>query len=190
MDTTIVHMVNGSRVFILEHVLEPDVLAYAHTLAATFSQTNPVWHRATSAVEQQRWEYDVADATFDPVRSALNDPERLAQLHLMLDPDSTRRLFCSNISFFVDLPGSPPLFPHCEQSASWLSQIYIAAFPHKYNGTTVYNDRRQILFQLPYRDNAGWLFDTGATVMHGRAHPVPEGLSRFSIMIWYAQLPD
>lgn len=190
IDTTVVHMPNGSRVFILEHVLDTATLAYAHTLASEFSETNPVWSRAGTAAEHPRWEYDVADATFAPIRSALNDPERLAQLHLMLDPDSTRRLYCSNISFFIDSPGSPPLFPHVERNDSWLSQIYIAAFPHPYNGTTVYNDRRQILFQLPYRDNTGWLFDTGATVMHGRAHTVPKGLARFSLMIWYALLPE
>ena len=190
MDTTEVRLVNGSRVYIIEHVLDTDTLAYAHALADAFSETNPLWSQAMSAAEQQRWVYDVTDPTFDPIRRAFTSPEHLTYWQQRLAPDSAQQVFCSNISFFIDYPGSPPLFPHCEQSDSWLSQVYIARFPHSYNGTTVYNDRKTILFQLPYRDNMGWLFDTGGSVMHGRAHPVPDGLARFSLMIWYALLPD
>jgi len=190
MDTTVVNMVNGSRVFILENVLDATTLAYTHALANTFNETNPLWNRAGTAAEHPRWEYNTTDASFAPVRTAFTNPEHLAHWQQRLAPASTQQVFCSNISFFVDYPGSPPLFPHVERNDSWLSQIYIAPFPHLYNGTTVYNDRKNILFQLPYRDNMGWLFDTGSTVMHGRAHAVPEGLARFSIMIWYALLPD
>jgi hypothetical protein len=190
MDTTQVILPNGSRVYIIEHVLAADTLAYAHSLADTFAESNPLWHRAGTAAEHARWEYDVADPNFDPIRRAFDCPEHLAYWQQRLAPDSTQQVFCSNISFFIDYPGSPPLFPHVEAADSWLSQVYIARQPHKYNGTTVYNDRKQILFQLPYRDNMGWLFNTGGTVMHGRAHAVPEALARFSLMIWYALLPD
>jgi hypothetical protein len=190
MDTTVVNMVNGSRVFIIENVLDAETLAYTHELAASFAETNPLWSRAGTAREQQRWEYCVQDPTFDPVRGAFSNPEHLSYWQQQLAPASDRQLFCSNISLFIDYPGSPPLIPHVEASDSWLSQVYIAEFPHAYNGTTVYNDRKNILFQLPYRDNMGWLFDTGSTVMHGRAHPVPAGLTRFSLMIWYALLPN
>ena len=189
MDSTEVRLVNGSRVYIVENVLDATTLAYAHALADAFDETDPVWSQAISAPEHPRWIYDITHASFDPIRRAFESPEHLLYWQQRLAPESPQRVFCSNISFFVDYPGSPPLFPHREQSDSWLSQVYIAKFPHKYNGTTVYNDRKQILFQLPYRDNMGWLFDTGATVMHGRAHAVPEALARFSLMIWYALLP-
>jgi hypothetical protein len=190
MDITQVNMINGSRVFILEHVLDPVVLAHAHALAASFDPANPLWQRAGTSSQHPRWEYAVEHDTFAPVHAAFQCPEHLAQWQHQLAPAGSTQLFCSNISFFIDAPGSPPLLPHVEGSTSWLSQVYIAAFPHSYNGTTVYNDLKQILFQLPYQDNTGWLFDTGATVMHGRAHSVPEGLARFSLMIWYALLPD
>ena len=190
MDTTQVTLPNQARVYIVESVLDAATLAYAHGLADAFSEDNPVWHRAGTAAQHPRWEYDITHASFAPVKQAFTNPEHLAYWQQLLAPDSDRQLFCSNISFFIDYPGSPPLLPHVEGSDSWLSQVYIASFPHPYNGTTIYNDRKNILFQLPYRDNMGWLFDRGSTVMHGRAHAVPEGLARFSLMIWYALLPN
>lgn len=190
MDTTEVKLVNGSRVYIVENVLDTDTLAYTHKLADTFAEDNPLWHRAGTASMHPRWEYDTQDDSFAPVRQAFSNTEHLAHWQQRLAPDSPRQLFCSNITFFIDYPGSPPLIPHVEGSDSWLSQVYIAKFPHNYNGTTIYNDRKTILFQLPYRDNMGWLFDNGSTVMHGRSLAVPEGLIRFSLMVWYAILPN
>jgi hypothetical protein len=185
MHTTLVHLVNGSRVFVLDHVLDEETLAYTHELAGTYSQSNPLWTRAATAAATPRWLYDVTDAAFDPVRRAFDSGTLLAHWQEQLRVPT---LYCSSISFFIDLPGAEPLAPHKELSGAWLSQVYIAAEDHSYTGTTVYTDDKEVLFQLPYRNNTGWLFDTGQTVMHGRAHSVPD-LARFSIMIWYAELP-
>lgn len=190
METTIVHLPNQSRVFIVENVLDQATLDYAHGLAAAFAEDNPLWHRAGTAEHHPRWEYDTSDISFAPVKQAFSNPEHLAYWKSQLAPNNPREVFCSHITFFIDYPGSPPLLPHKEGSNSWLSQVYIAKQTHKYGGTTVYNDRQKLLFQLPYRDNMGWLFDNGATVMHGRSHPVAEGIDRFSLMIWYALIPD
>ena len=189
MNTTTVTLYNNARVHILEQVLAATVLQHAHDLARTFSTHNPLWTRAGTADNYPRWEYCVQDATFDPVRQAFSNAEHLSFWQRRLAPTSSRELYCSNISFFVDLPGSLPLQPHVEGVDSWLAQVYIAREPHSYNGTTIYNHDQQVLFQLPYRDNMGWLFDTAGRVMHGREHGVPDGLDRFSIMIWYALLP-
>jgi hypothetical protein len=188
MDATLVNLTNGAHVYILENVLDAAALAHAHSLASTFSRDNPLWHRAGTADAYPRWEYNVEDPSFAPVRQAVDRGTHLAYWQERLAPPG-RELYCSNISFFVDLPGSPGLQPHVEGVDSWLAQVYIARQSHTYNGTTVYNDNKQVLFQLPYRDNMGWLFDTAGRVMHGRAHGVPEGLDRFSIMIWYALFP-
>lgn len=185
MDTTLVNLANGSRVFILDRVLHEETLAYTHKLAGTYSQANPLWTRAATATTAPRWLYDVTDAAFEPVRRAFDSGTLLEYWKQQLNAP---RLYCSNISFFIDLPGAAPLEPHVELAGSWLSQVYIAAEDHSYTGTTVYTDSHKVLFQLPYRNNTGWLFDTGQTVMHGRAHPVPD-LARFSIMVWYAELP-
>lgn len=190
MNATQVQLDNGSRVFILENVLDATVLAYAHSLANTFAQDNPLWCRAGTADNYPRWEYHVADPSFDAVRQYFDRGPVLAHWQQQLAPDEPGRLFCSNISFFIDLPGSPGLAPHVEGVDSWLSQVYIARQSHSFNGTTIYNLSKQVLFQLPYRDNTGWLFDTAGRVMHGREHAVPAGLDRFSIMIWYALTPN
>jgi hypothetical protein len=190
MYTTVATLPNGSRVFVLEQVLEADTLAHAHKLSSTFSTDNPLWRRAGTADNYPRWEYCVDHVSFEPIRQAFSCHEHLSKWQQHLAPDSTRKLFCSNITFFIDLPGTPPLLPHVEGVDSWLSQVYIAREPHAYNGTTIYNHHKQVLFQLPYRDNMGWLFDTAGQVMHGREHSVPVGLDRFSLMIWYALLPN
>jgi hypothetical protein len=187
--STQVLLVNGARVHLLEDVLDTTTLAYTHGLADTFGPDNPLWSRAGTSADYPRWEYCVEDTSFDPVRRAFDSGPMLAAWQAQLVQAPGRQLFCSNISFFIDLPGSPPLQPHVEGVDSWLAQVYIARRPHAYTGTTIYTDQKQVLFQLPYRDNAGWLFDTAGRVMHGREHPVPEGLDRFSIMIWYALLP-
>jgi hypothetical protein len=189
MDATPVNLTNGARVYILENVLDPETLAYAHQLADQFSTTNPLWHRAGTATDYPRWEYDVADPSFDPIRRAFDQGDLLAYWQQLLVQDPGRQLYCGNISFFIDLPGTPVLTPHVEGCDSWLAQVYIAPQSHTYNGTTIYNDDQQVLFQLPYRNNLGWMFDTAGRVWHGREHPVPAGLDRFSIMIWYGLFP-
>jgi hypothetical protein len=190
MNSTQVRLTNGARVYILDCVLDSETLAYTHRLADTFSTDNPLWTRAGTADNYPRWEYDITHATFDPVRRAFGSGKLLNHWQQQLVQEPGRELFMSNISFFVDLPGSPPLAPHVEGVDSWLAQVYIARKSHAYNGTTVYNAAKEILFQLPYRDNAGWLFDTAGQVPHGREHGVPQDLDRFSIMIWYALLPQ
>ena len=52
------------------------------------------------------------------------------------------------------------------------------------SGTTIYNEAGQVLVQMPYRDNLAWFFH-GMHVMHGRHHDVPEGITRFTLQIWY-----
>ena len=88
-----------------------------------------------------------------------------------------------NLLLWIDLPGFGTLTPHVDGDDSGLMQAYITSTPHPYAGTTMYAEDDKILFQLPYRDNFGWLFQPANKVLHGREHSVPEGISRFSIMI-------
>jgi hypothetical protein len=189
MLATKVNLTNGAGVYILENVLDSTTLAYTHSLADTFETNKELWTRAGTATDYPRWEYNTQDPTFEPVRQAFSSGPVLAYWQKELSPGQPERLFCSNITFFIDLPGTPPLLPHVEGVDSWLAQVYIARKDHNYNGTTIYNDAKEVLFQLPYRNNMGWMFDTAGRVMHGREHGVPAGLDRFSIMVWYALFP-
>lgn len=190
MNVTEIKLDHGPRVFILENVFDQATLAYVHELSRTFDKNNPLWNRAGTSEDYPRWEYNVHDVSFAPVKNYFAQGPHLLYWQNKLAPDQPNRLFVSNITFFIDLPGSPPLLAHVEGSSSWLSQVYISNQTHAYNGTTIYNNDKQILFQLPFRDNFGWCFDNGSTVMHGREHGVPEGLTRFGLMIWYALLPQ
>ena len=86
---------------------------------------------------------------------------------------------------WVDLAGFGRLDPHVEAWGDYLGQIYIGRQDHPYNGTTIYDDSKKILFQMPYRQNYGWIFDQCQKVWHGRKHDIPEGLIRASVMLWY-----
>jgi hypothetical protein len=185
MDATEVKLANGAKIFIIENALDPEVLAHAHFLTETFSTQNPLWRKTDSSLEFLRWEYNTADPSFDPIWRGLNSAPALEFWQQKLAPGGPR-LFCSNATFFVDMPGSSPLPPHVEASDSWVSQVYITDRSDNINGTTMYNEQKQVLFQLPYRNNTGWLFDNGSMVMHGREHRVPPDLERFSLMAWYA----
>jgi hypothetical protein len=183
MDTVVVTLADNSRVFLLDHVLEPAVLAQAHSIAATFDPDNPDWTLGLTAYP--RWLYNTQLPAFDPIRRAFDSGPMLDSWREQLTSDRVGYFMLTEITFFRDAPGTPPLRPHKELAGAWLAQVYIAQSDHAYNGTTIYTDANQVLFQLPYRDNSGWLFDTGRTVLHGREHAVPEGLERFSLMIWY-----
>ena len=175
-----VNLVNGSKVLLLDQVFDIDLLSQLHALCDSFHLDNPDWqapvwttyryvYQGSAPVYQALRQYLGSDAVITKITQAINKP----------------RVIFSNITLWIDLPGTGPLAPHVEGDDSYLAQIYITKTPHSYTGTTIYQDNQQVLFQLPYRDNFGWFFDRATQVMHGREHDVPDGISRFSIMAWY-----
>lgn len=80
------------------------------------------------------------------------------------------------------------LVPHKEQPIGNISaaQIYITDQTYPSLGTVINQDDRQILFQLPYRNNFGYLFDRVEAVMHSKTTETPAGFNRRSMQIFFS----
>jgi hypothetical protein len=95
----------------------------------------------------------------------------------------------STATMWADLQGFGHLKPHKEQGGAYMMQIYITKHEHNWSGTTIYNERNQVLIQLPYRNNFGWFFH-GQEIMHGRQHDVPKDLCRFTLQVWFRSVAE
>jgi len=168
-----VNLSNGSRVFLIDQWLTADALKELRSICHTYSQNNDNWKSADWS--DLRWYY----------HGSLENIIKEISTAKSINDAVGKSLIFANASLWIDLPGPGGMTPHVEGDGSYLAQIYISDKEWPDCGTTIYNDQKQILFQLPFRDNFGWLFEYGTTVMHGREHDVPDGLNRFSLMIWY-----
>lgn len=90
-------------------------------------------------------------------------------------------------SLWIDLPGYE-LHPHNDvDNFDYAVQVYMGSDYLSKNlfGTSVYQDYDTPLFDICYRQNSGYLFDSTATVLHGIRQPVPEGSMRRSVYLRY-----
>ena len=179
MNITKVTLENNSTVLILENVLPPELLKEAQEFCNTFVQGDPDWKKPW---DSPRAVYQGVHPSFDKLKAYFNSPAVIQQFAQALPG---RYPAPSEFKIWVDQAGFGALQPHKEVNDAFIAQVFVTETEHSYTGTTIYNDNKEILFQLPYRNNCGWFFDNGSTVMHGRAHDVPEGINRYAIMIWY-----
>lgn len=176
-----VTLATGNPVYLIDEFFTAEPLAALHRICDNYSHTNPQWTQPPG-FNNSRWVYDCASPEFQAVTEYTNSAEVLGQLSQLAGCP----VWLSNTAMWVDLAGIGRLQPHREAVGGFLVQIFITQVADNLNGTTFYNENRQVLFQLPYRNNFGWLFE-GDRVLHGRQSDVPAGLSRFSIMLWYAK---
>lgn len=172
----------GSEVVLMDQVFAPDRLSRLHEICQRFSPGCEQWPRPDWCVTHSKPRY-----LFD------QQGEEWAEMCSFFDSDQfkqplsdhlRKKLELSVVSMWADLTGFGSLGPHKEQGGSYMMQVYLTKQDHDYAGTTIYNEKGQILVQLPYRDNFGWFFH-GMKVMHGRHHDVPEHLTRFTLQIWF-----
>lgn len=172
----------GARIFLIDNFFEAELLVKVRELFKGFSGKqdngwkNPDW-------TSKRYIYQGTDSNFLELKKYVQSTECVSQLESLL---GNVKISNTGLDLWIDLPGFGPLAPHFENEGSiYISQIYISDKDYPNNGTTIYTDDKQILFQLPFRDNFGWFFDKGYTVMHGRINDV-EPENRYSVMLWYS----
>ena len=176
MDITSIKVPNGNNVYLFNKFYPDDILIKLTDICNSFSFDSTDW--LTAEWTNNRYIFK----NFEYFNSLLkNFYETFAHT---LTPLLDHRLQFESSSLWVDLPGLGKLQPHVEGpgGGTYLMQIYLTDQSEPFNGTTIYNDDKQILFQLPYRNNFGWLFDQAPGVMHGRHSDVAPNLKRFSIM--------
>ena len=181
MRLNLVNLADGGRVLLIDDFFEPKWINLLQKICGEFQHNKTRWpvstitqsiHRRMFNESGKDWEKFVdyikrSDIT-DTISQALNISMSFSMINL-----------------WCDQTGFGALLPHREQGGKYMAQIYITDQSHDWGGTTVYNEQKEILFQMPYRNNYAWFFDDGTTVMHGRHHDVPAGLDRFTLQIWW-----
>lgn len=176
-----VTLASGDPVFLIDEFFTAETLTALHAICDAFALDNPAWTQP-EGFNHCRWVYDCASTEFAAVSDYIASTELTDQLASLVGHD----LALSNTAMWVDFTGLGQLRPHRETAGGFLVQVFVTRQTDNLNGTTFYNDKRQVLFQLPYRNNLGWLFE-GDRVLHGRQADVAPGLSRFSVMMWYGR---
>jgi hypothetical protein len=183
MIVTRVALPNKANVLLLEDILPVTLLADLHNdILDQFELGHEDW--VVSELEQSstRYQYKGTHTTYNQLEEYMSSPAMLARLQgEVQSPD----LAYSYMKLLVDLPGYGPLKEHVELAGEHVAQIYFTRTSDPYHGTSVHNQQKELLFTLPYRNNFGWFFDVGTTVMHSRLQDVLPGLKRFSLMLWY-----
>jgi hypothetical protein len=177
MDITSIKVPNGNSVYLFDKFYPDDILVKLTNICSSFSSDSTDWLNAEWTT--LRYNYKNCEYLDSILKSFCEDI-----FFNLITPIVHYKMNYISSSLFVDLPGLGPLQPHVEgpEGGTYLMQIYLTDQPEPFNGTTIYNDDKQILFQLPYRNNFGWLFDQATGVMHGRHSDVAPNLKRFSIM--------
>ena len=181
MNITKIDLPNGSRMFLMDNCLPDDTIRLANEICNRYPVDTELW-----------WPLDWTEHRFEvnkdhPLAKQLW--KKIIQFNIPdhLEFRTKHNLVPNAFTMWIDLPGMGTLQPHVEgvDGTVYLCQLYITKQSHSTNGTTIYTDDKKVLMQLPYRNNLGWFFDTADQVMHGREHPTPPDLQRFSLMVWY-----
>ena len=169
----------GEKVFLIDQVFDNTRLSQLHALCNSSQLGNAAWPLAKRFGGRPRYEHDGSEPEWAKLQQYFASSEFLEPFEQLVQ----HPLEYAVASTWADQTGFGPLGPHKEQGGSYMIQVYLTDTPHDWTGTTIYNEAEQVLVQLPYRDNFGWLFH-GMRVMHGRHHDVPLGLTRFTLQIW------
>lgn len=176
-----VTLASGDPVFLIDEFFPAEPMTALHAIGDAFTRDNTAWTQP-EGFNHSRWVYECGNTEFAPVADHVASTDLTDQLGAL----AGYPLRHSNTAMWVDFTGIGQLRPHRETATGFLAQIFVTRQTDNLNGTTFYNDGRQVLFQLPYRNNFGWLFE-GDRVLHGRQADVTPGLNRFSVMMWYAR---
>ena len=170
----------GEKVFLLDQVFEPAWLDKLHTMRKSAQLGTSPWLLAEHFGGRPRYLHDETGEAWAELQQYFASADFIAPLEALVGS----QLKYSVASIWADQRGFGALNPHKEYGGAYMMQVYLTDEPHDWTGTTIYNEAQQVLAQLPYRDNFGWFFH-GMKVMHGRHHDVPEGLTRFTLQIWF-----
>jgi len=176
VDISAIQLSNGNCVYLFDNFYPADILNKLTAVCENFSEDSPDWQ----AAEWTNKRYIFKNTQY--FDSILTD--FYYSMSEQMQNRLNYRMQFESATMWVDLTGMGILEPHVEGpgGGTYLMQMYLTAKTEPFNGTTIYNDDKQVLFHLPYRNNFGWMFDQATGVMHGRHSDVSPNLKRFSIM--------
>jgi hypothetical protein len=189
VNITTVELENKTRIFILDQFFERELVRDLYELFDTVTTDVAAWSDSDVFKHHAgRLVYTGASPVLDKIRTAANDVGLRGKLSELLGHD----IKFLSLDLWVDQPGytiaphyDPAFFEHAVQ-------IYITNNPDYYAGpplgTTIFQQQQQrVLFQLPYRTNFGYFFESPQQVYHGLAGSVPEGMQRNSVYLRFVR---
>lgn len=182
MNVNKVELATGQNIFLIDEFFDADILVKIHKLFDTFSKDSPNWlPDPPNDPIHVRYRYDGPDPVIIELETILQSTEFLNKVRELVKRDINFIV----LKFWVDT--KMLLDPHLEppNGNRALAQIYITNTTVPFLGTTIYQNDKKLLFQLPYRDNFGWFFEKSDLVMHGKIFETPPGFCRCSIQIMF-----
>jgi len=181
MNINKIDLANNSKVYLIDNFLDETHLQIAHDLCDTYYSNREDWEQPDWT--KHRYVYKGGGEKFKKIWQYFGLEGIADVFDSIVDKDKN----FIDLQLWCDLPNIPILDPHIEAGA-YLGQLYITkSIDSQYpiHGTSIYNDNKQLLFTMPYRNNFCWFFDKCTSVMHGRNCEVPKGLERFSFLFRY-----
>lgn len=177
-----IELSTGQKMCLVDQFFNSIMLKKVHEVFESFSLDSKHWvPDPPNDPEHVRFRYDGPNPLVQEIEEYLSSSEVLGALEKTFN----NKLKFSVLKFWVDT--KMLLGPHVEQPNGniTMAQIYITNQEYPYLGTTMYQDNKKLLFQLPYRDNFGYCWEKSDEVMHGKICETPEGFNRKSLIIFF-----
>lgn len=179
MKLNIVNLSNGYKTLLLEDIFPTDLLDQIHSLCAESQNDNSDWQYVEWS--RLRKTYKGTNTTFNNIKTFLSSKQFIEPIEHIVG----QKMILTDFSLWADYPGFGSLLAHRENDGQGQGQIFIASKEYSTNGTSFMNDKKQLLFTLPYRDNYGWYMDNCTKIMHSREFDVPKDIVRYCIVFWH-----
>ena len=184
MNLHTVELATGQKMFLIDQFLSQPILEKVFSIFDSFSVDSEYWvPDPPNDPDHIRYRYDGSNPYVNEVEQYLSSPAIIDTLSVALN----KQIRFSVLKFWVDK--KMLLSAHKEQPNGGLSmaQIYITKKEYPYLGTTMFQDNKKLLFQLPYRNNFGYMWEKSDKVMHGKIFETPEDFNRCSLIIFFTE---
>ena len=186
MNTTKITNPDGEIVHLVEDYFTPELVNKLQELFDSYIAQSPEWAAPSEFAHRGGREvYVGSDATLDLVRAYASSAN---MLNYVAEHVGNQVEF-DGLQLWEDLPGYS-IAPHKDivDAYDHAIQIYITKEDINHLGTTFYSADQRITYQLPYRNNFGYMLPNPGGVMHGLIAPVPQGVHRHSVYLRFKRV--
>jgi hypothetical protein len=173
-------------VYLVEDYFPLDLLEHLQNIFDSYQAQSPDWAAPSQFAHRGGREvYVKPDSRLDLIRQYASSDHMLSQVaEHMGNP-----VVFDDLQLWEDLPGYA-IAPHLDITDAYdhAIQLYVTKEDADHLGTTFFNSDRKVLFQLPYRNNFGYVLPNPSKIWHGLTTPVPPGVHRHSVYLRYKRV--
>jgi len=172
-----VQFANNARLFLIDNFFSEELNNQVFGTFMSYNDTNTNWGNTTNF--EHKPGRKVYTGSVGNIDAYVQTPAVLDQIRTLLG----KPVKYLSSSMWVDLPGYT-ISPHYDIDAfEHAVQIYMTDPSKNFEmmGTAFYLNNKQLMFEIPYRRNSGYLIDTAQSILHGLHHSIPPGFLRYSV---------